>query len=119
MEQSRLAITVRYLVAIFIVLIFVFPIFWFALTSLKPISAVFDKDGVIWFDFVPTLENYRVTLLGESSIDVNQNSPRILAQVAATLTMGAARLSRPSLWPLARLRFVSHWVCSQPMACRA
>ncbi len=74
MEQSRLAITARYVCAIFIVAVFVFPIFWFALTSLKPISAVFDKDGVIWFDFVPTLENYRVTLLGESSIDVNQNS---------------------------------------------
>ncbi|MEO9517097.1 MAG: carbohydrate ABC transporter permease [Paracoccaceae bacterium] len=74
MEQSRLAITARYVVAIFIVMVFVFPIFWFALTSLKPISAVFDKDGVIWFDFIPTWENYRVTLLGESSIDVNQNS---------------------------------------------
>lgn len=74
MEQSRFAIVTRYLAAIFIVLVFVFPIFWFALTSLKPISAVFDKDGVIWFDFIPTLENYRVTLLGESSIDVNQNS---------------------------------------------
>lgn len=74
MEQSRLAITARYLIAIFIVAIFIFPIFWFALTSIKPISAVFDKDGAIWFDFVPTLENYRVTLLGESAIDVNQNT---------------------------------------------
>ena len=74
MEESRFAITTRYVVAIFIVAIFVFPIFWFALTSIKPVSAVFDKDGAIWFDFVPTMENYRVTLLGESSIDVNQNS---------------------------------------------
>lgn len=74
MEQSRLAVTARYLIAIFIVAIFIFPIFWFALTSIKPISAVFDKDGAIWFDFVPTLENYRVTLLGESAIDVNQNT---------------------------------------------
>lgn len=74
MEQSRLAIIARTMTAILIVMIFIFPIFWFALTSLKPISAVFDKDGVIWFDFIPTLENYRVTLLGESSIDVNQNS---------------------------------------------
>ena len=74
MEQSRLAVTTRYLIAIFIVAIFIFPIFWFALTSIKPISAVFDKDGAIWFDFVPTLENYRVTLLGESAIDVNQNT---------------------------------------------
>ena len=74
MEQSRLAITLRYAVAISIVALFLFPIFWFALTSLKPISAVFDKDGVIWFDFVPTLENYRVTLLGQQAIDVSTNS---------------------------------------------
>lgn len=74
MEQSRLSIVARYLTALFVVAVFVFPIFWFALTSLKPISAVFDKDGVIWFDFIPTWENYQVTLLGESSIDVNQNS---------------------------------------------
>ncbi|MFK7764576.1 MAG: carbohydrate ABC transporter permease [Roseobacter sp.] len=74
MEQSRVSIIARYLTALFVVAVFVFPIFWFALTSVKPISAVFDKDGVIWFDFIPTWENYRVTLLGESSIDVNQNS---------------------------------------------
>ncbi|MEM0950233.1 MAG: carbohydrate ABC transporter permease [Pseudomonadota bacterium] len=74
MEQSRLAITARYIVAIFIVVIFLFPIFWFGLTSLKPISAVFNKDGVVWFDFVPTFENYRVTLLGQSAIDVNLNT---------------------------------------------
>jgi len=74
MEQSRLAVTARYLVAIFIVALFLFPIFWFGLTSIKPISAVFDKDGVIWFDFIPTLENYRVTLLGQSAIDVNLNT---------------------------------------------
>lgn len=74
MERSRITINLRYALAVFVVAVFVFPIFWFALTSVKPISAVFDKDGVIWFDFVPTLENYRVTLLGEQSIDVNQNT---------------------------------------------
>ena len=74
MEQSRSVILARYAAAIFIIAIFIFPIFWFALTSIKPISAVFDKDGVIWFNFVPTFENYRVTLFGESSIDVNQNA---------------------------------------------
>ena len=135
MEQSRLAITARYVVAIFIVMIFVFPIFWFALTSLKPISAVFDKDGVIWFDFVPTFENYRVTLLGESSIDVNQNSrsdfgtsggnsydgrgsivSSIIIAVGSTLlcvTMGlfaAYGLSRMSFWGA---QGVLNWILSQ------
>ena len=43
-----------------------FPIFWWALTSIKPISAVFDKDRVNFFDFTPTFINYGVTLFGQS-----------------------------------------------------
>lgn len=44
--------------------LFMFPIFWWALTSIKPVWAVLAKDGVVWFDFVPVWENYAVTLLG-------------------------------------------------------
>lgn len=135
MEQSRLAITARYIVAIFIVAVFIFPIFWFGLTSIKPISAVFDKDGVIWFDFVPTLENYRVTLLGQSAIDVNQNTrsdfgtsggnsydgrgsivSSIIVAVGSTVlsvTMGllaAYGLSRMSFWGA---QGVLNWILSQ------
>ncbi len=50
--------------AITVVAGFMFPLFWWGLTSVKPVSAVFDKDSVVWFDFLPTLDNYRVTLLG-------------------------------------------------------
>jgi len=46
--------------------LFMFPIFWWALTSIKPISAVFDKDRVNFFDFTPTFINYGVTLFGQS-----------------------------------------------------
>ena len=66
MEQSRLAITLRYAVAISIVALFLFS-FLVALTSLKPISAVFDKDGVIWFDFVPTLRKLSCDFAGATS----------------------------------------------------
>ena len=41
-----------------------FPILWWALASIKPISAMFDKDRVNFFDFVPTFINYGVTLFG-------------------------------------------------------
>lgn len=74
MESSRSSIIARYIISICVVLIFVFPIAWFGLTSIKPISAVFDKDGVIVFDFVPTLENYQVTLFGGQAIDVETNT---------------------------------------------
>ena len=44
-----------------------FPLFWWALTSIKPMSAIFNKDKVVFFDFVPTLDQLRAsTLLGKS-----------------------------------------------------
>ena len=66
MELSRPWQLLRDAVAVLVTAVFMFPIFWWALTSIKPISAVFDKDRVVWFDFTPTLINYAVTLFGRS-----------------------------------------------------
>ncbi len=66
MELSRRWQLIRDAVAVLVTGIFMFPIFWWALTSIKPISAIFDKDRVVWFDFVPTAINYAVTLFGRS-----------------------------------------------------
>jgi multiple sugar transport system permease protein len=66
MELSRPWQFARDAFAVFVTGIFMFPIFWWALTSIKPISAVFDKDRINWFDFSPTLINYAVTLFGRS-----------------------------------------------------
>src|SRR5262249_15684613 len=56
----------RDVVAIVVVGLFMFPLFWWALTSIKPMSAIFNKDEIVFFAFTPTLDNYRVTLLGKS-----------------------------------------------------
>jgi multiple sugar transport system permease protein len=66
MEMSRPWQIARDALAVFVTGLFMFPIFWWALTSIKPISAVFDKDKIVWFNFKPTLINYAVTLLGRS-----------------------------------------------------
>jgi multiple sugar transport system permease protein len=66
MELSRPWQIARDALAAFVTAIFMFPIFWWALTSIKPISAVFDKDRIVWFDFIPTTINYAVTMLGQS-----------------------------------------------------
>ena len=66
MELSRPWQILRDIAAVFVTSIFMFPILWWALTSIKPISAMFDKDRVVFFDFVPTLINYGVTLFGMS-----------------------------------------------------
>jgi multiple sugar transport system permease protein len=69
MEQTRTIRTLRDLTAVLVVLIFVFPIFWWALSSIKPYSAIFNKDGPVYVDFQPTTLNYRVTLLGQSRVE--------------------------------------------------
>jgi multiple sugar transport system permease protein len=66
MELSRPWQLLRDALAVIVTGIFMFPLFWWALTSIKPMDAIFDKDRIIWFDFVPTLVNYAVTLLGLS-----------------------------------------------------
>jgi len=68
MEQSRTASLLRDLASMLVVLVFIFPIFWWGLSSIKPYSAIFNKDGPVYFDFEPTTHNYRVTLLGESRV---------------------------------------------------
>ena len=66
METSRPLQLLRDVAAVAVTAIFMFPIFWWALTSIKPISAIFDKDRVNFFDFTPTFVNYGVTLFGQS-----------------------------------------------------
>jgi multiple sugar transport system permease protein len=66
MELSRPMQLLRDALAVLVTAVFAFPIFWWALTSIKPISAVFDKDRIVWFDFTPTWINYGVTLFGQS-----------------------------------------------------
>ncbi len=66
MEMSRPWRIARDILAVFVTALFMFPIFWWALTSIKPISAIFDKDRVVFFDFIPTTINYAVTLFGQS-----------------------------------------------------
>lgn len=56
--------------AVFVVAIFMFPIFWWALTSIKPMQAIFNKDEVVVFGFVPTAINYMVTLFGYSRAEL-------------------------------------------------
>ncbi len=70
MARNPALTVLHYAVAITVVALFMFPIFWWGLTSIKPISAIFNKDHVVFFDFAPTLDNYRVVLLGKSRAEL-------------------------------------------------
>ena len=65
MRRGTLARLARDVVALLTVAVFMFPIFWWVLASFKPYTAIFNNYP-IYFDFTPTLDNYKVTLLGYS-----------------------------------------------------
>ena len=76
-------------------------IFWWALTSIKPISAIFDKDRVDFFDFVPTFINYGVTLFGQSRSQI---------AIDEGLGMGVAGADAYDFAPVdLRIRSSSRW----------
>lgn len=70
MESSRAQMIARDVLAVLVVAIFMFPIAWWALSSIKPYSAIFDRSGPVYTGFTPTPDNYRVTLLGVSRVDI-------------------------------------------------
>jgi len=133
MNTATLKTTARYIVSLLIVGVFIFPIAWFALTSIKPISAVFNKDRVVVFDFKPTFDNYRVTVLGGRKSDSNSSilmgtsgegaydgRSSILSSliVAISSTFLATSVSLLAAYALSRLAFrgsqgYMHWVLSQ------
>jgi multiple sugar transport system permease protein len=135
MVLSRPMQLLRDALAVLVTAIFAFPIFWWALTSIKPISAVFDKDRIVWFDFKPTFINYGVTLFGQSrsqlaiddglgmgvaGADAYDSRVSILESIAVSvgatvLTMIAAVLAA---YALSRMRFSGrdsflNWVLGQ------
>ena len=116
MPQNPALRHLRDVMAVLTVGCFMFPLFWWGLNSIKPAHAIFENFSVNWFDFTPTLDNYRVTLAGEG--------PAFFASRQAILdtllvAMGATLLTLITALPAAfalslihftRKRFVFLWV---------
>lgn len=81
----------RDLLAWTVVLVFMFPLFWWVLASFKPYTAIFNTTPV-YFDFEPTTANYEVTLLGRSRVDIEQGGG-----VGGTAGGGSSYYSIPSI----------------------
>jgi len=107
-------------VALATVGLFLFPLFWWGLTSIKPVSAIYDRDAVVWFGFQPTLDNYRVTLAADTSLFAARRSIAdtvIIALGAACLTLA---LALPAAYGLTRAgresgRLIMLWIVMQRM----
>ena len=109
----------RDVTAIIVVAAFMFPLFWWGLMSIKPASATFDIQRVIWFDFVPTYENYALTL-GNSEPGVLASQQAVFDSIAVatgatllTLVVGLAASFALSLIPFKRRRHYFIWVLFQ------
>lgn len=94
MPQNPALRHLRDVAAVFTVGLFMFPLFWWGLNSIKPASAIFENFSVNWFDFTLTLDNYRVTLAGEGPAFFAARQAildTVLVAVGATaLTLAAA-----------------------------
>ena len=65
-KNFTVATLLRFGLAMALTLVFLLPIGWFALISLRSVSDIFHRGDLIVFNFVPTLNNYRAVLLGEN-----------------------------------------------------
>lgn len=78
---------------------FMFPLFWWFLNSIKPVDAIFEHRGVVWFDFTPSLANYRATILGQGPEFLASRQAMLDSIIVAT---GATLLSLVAGLPAAR-----------------
>ena len=110
-KPSRAAILITYAVGVATLVVFLFPIFWMALTSFKVTAQAFTSRPVLVFR--PTLDNYRDVLIERNFINYIGNS--ILVGVVATLLTLA--LASSVAYPLARYalkggRHITSWILS-------
>ena len=92
--------------AVLVVGCFMFPLFWWGLNSIKPAHAIFENFSVNWFDFTPTLDNYRVTLSGEGpAFFASKQSILDSLTVAAGSALVALLAALPSAYALSLLAF--------------
>lgn len=104
MAYVRFKTAARYATASTVVAVFMFPLFWFVLTAIKPRSAIFNKDGVVWFQFSPTFDSFHSVWFGPAAFTIRDSmqSSIIVALGTTVLTM---LISTPAAYTLSRLVF--------------
>ena len=106
MPSRPFALILRDGLAVAVVAMFMFPLFWWGLTSIKPAHAVFENYSVNWFDFTPTFSNYRVTMLGEGpAFFASKQAILDTLVVALGATLLTLALALPASYALSRMNF--------------
>jgi len=81
-----------------------FPIFWFGLAAIKPRSALFNKDTVIWFDFVPSADSFLTVWFGPSVFSIREAMVSSI-MISAGSTLLTILVSVPAAYSLSRMKF--------------
>lgn len=94
MQPSHSLRLLRDGLAVAVVAAFLFPLFWWGLTSIKPGYAILDQHRIVVFDFIPTWENYAVTLAGAGPASFDSRASlantAIVALGSTAITLAAA-----------------------------
>lgn len=80
--------------AVAVVAAFLFPLFWWGLTSIKPGYTILDQHRIVVFDFNPTWDSYAVTLAGAGPASFDSRASlantAIVALGSTAITLAAA-----------------------------
>ena len=109
-SMKNLRIHLRLVVSVLVVALFMFPLFWFALTAIKPRRAIFDKDQVVWFDFIPTTESFLTVWFGPGTFSISDSMLSSIV-IATGSTFVALLVAVPAAFSLSRMGFRGrHWL---------
>jgi multiple sugar transport system permease protein len=112
--KAQVKSATHYIGAVAVVLIWLFPLLWILLTSLKTRPDIFNR--IPLFVFKPTLDNYFAVLGREEFVAGLLNS----IKTAGLTTLVAIGIGTLAAYPLARLRFAGRnyilfWILSLRM----
>ena len=90
--------------AVFVTLIFFFPLFWGLSTSLRPPLETFTVNGfgIPWIDFTPTLDNW----VDQLEVPETQRALYNSTFIATFATLLSLVIGTPAAYALARFRFL-------------
>ncbi len=102
-HESPLRYSFYSVIAVFVALTFLFPLYWGLSTSLRPPLETFTTTGfgIPWIDFNPTLQNWTDQLAVPETRDALANSTII----AISATALALLVATPAAYALSRFRF--------------
>ena len=103
----------RDITAVAVTCIFLFPMLWWGLTSLKPVWAIFNKDETVIFGFVPSLVNYLIAIGdgGPDALGARQTflNSIIIAVGSTFISVGVGAMAAFALTRLG-MRHSRHWI---------